>query len=60
MRELTEEEKMELREVCARHKDHAAKLEAGGRWLASHWVLHWTGADIEKVIGSTQRKPRKR
>lgn len=60
MRELTEEEKRDLREVCARYKDHAAKLEAGGRWLAAHWVLHWTGADIEKVIGSTQLKSRKR
>lgn len=60
MRELTEYEKRELREVCARYKDHAAKLEAGGRWLAAHWVLHWTGADIEKVIGNPMRTIRRR
>lgn len=61
MRELTEADKRDLRAVCAQYADHAAKLEAGGRWMAAHWVLHWTSADIESIIGTPKgQKPTKK
>lgn len=49
MRALTESEKADMRRRCAGLTVDEAFLE-GGRWLAEHYVLHWTSEDVAGVL----------
>ena len=58
MRKLTEEEIADLRARCAGLDRHAAII-AGGRWMAEHWVMHWTSDDVEGYLYGKSTKTTK-
>ena len=57
MRKLSETEINEIRSRCAGLQYNDA-LIAGGRWLAEHHILHWTGSDVEEVLFGNSKKNR--
>lgn len=59
MRKLTEDEIADLRARCAGFDRHAAIIE-GGRWMAEHWVMHWTSDDVEGYLYGKSTKTKRK
>lgn len=59
MRELTEQEKSDLRARCAGLDFDKALIE-GGRWLAEHLVMNWTSDDVAVVLFGKKLKKAKK
>lgn len=59
MRKLTEAEIADLRARCRCLSVNDALIE-GGRWMAEHWIMHWTGKDVEDYLYGKSKKTAKK
>lgn len=58
MRELTQAELADLRARCA-GLDRDKAITEGGRWMAEHWIIHWTSEDVAAALYGKPKKTRK-